>query len=173
MVLACQTDMTRVITFQMGHEMSLRSYPELGFSDSHHSQTHHHGEPEKIAKTTKINIFHTKMLAYYLDKLRTTPDGDGSLLDHSMILYGAALSDANLHLYTDLPLLLVGGSSMSASRADSTSSSRSGPRCPTCFSPCWTRRACRIGQLGDSTGRLDLATSSPKSADGGAQRKTL
>jgi Protein of unknown function (DUF1552) len=98
MVLAWQTDMTRVITFMMGHEMSSRAYPEVGF-----------GDPEKIEKTTKINTFHMKMLAYYLDKLAATKDGDGSLLDSSMILYGAALSDANLHLYTDLPLVLVAG----------------------------------------------------------------
>jgi hypothetical protein len=109
MVLSWQTDMTRVITFQMGHEMSGRAYPELGFGDAHHPCTHHQGDPEKIEKTTKINTFHTKMLSYYLDKLRSTPDGDGSLLDHSMIMYGAALSDANLHLYTDLPILLVAG----------------------------------------------------------------
>src|SRR5580704_8896963 len=109
MVLAWQTDMTRVTTFQMGHEMSGRAYPELGFGDSHHSQTHHHGEADKIAKVIQINTLHTKMLAYYLDKLRNTPDGDGSLLDHTLIMYGAALSDANLHLYTDLPVLLVGG----------------------------------------------------------------
>src|SRR5215467_5232409 len=107
MVLAWQTDMTRVITFQMGHEMSSRAYPEVGFGDAHHPNTHHQGDPEKIEKTTKINTFHIKMLSYYLDKLRDTKDGDGSLLDHSMILYGAALSDANLHLYTDLPILLV------------------------------------------------------------------
>src|SRR6516162_1711183 len=93
MVLAWQTDMTRVCTFQVGHEMSLRAYPELGFGDSHHSVTHHHGEQDKIAKVIQINTFHMKMLSYYLDKLRSTPDGDGSLLDHSMILYGAALSD--------------------------------------------------------------------------------
>jgi hypothetical protein len=109
MVLAWQTDMTRVITFMMGHEMSGRAYPEVGFGDAHHPCTHHQGDPEKIEKTTKINTFHTKMLSYYLDKLRSTPDGDGSLLDHSMIMYGAALSDANLHLYTDLPILLVAG----------------------------------------------------------------
>jgi hypothetical protein len=109
MVLAWQTDMTRVITFMMGHEMSGRAYPEVGFGDAHHPCTHHQGDPEKIEKTVKINTFHTKMLAYYFDKLRSTKDGDGSLLDHSLILYGAALSDANLHLYTDLPLLLMGG----------------------------------------------------------------
>src|SRR5215813_10563899 len=96
MVLAWQTDMTRVITFMMGHEMSSRAYPEVGFGDAHHPNTHHQGDPEKIEKTTKINTFHIKMLSYYLDKLRSTKDGDGgSLLDNSMILYGAALSDAN------------------------------------------------------------------------------
>jgi Protein of unknown function (DUF1552) len=109
LALAWQTDMTRVITFMMGHEMSGRAYPEVGFGDAHHPSTHHQGDPEKIEKTIKINTFHTKMLSYYLDKLASTSDGDGSLLDHSMILYGAALSDANLHLYTDLPLVLVGG----------------------------------------------------------------
>src|SRR5712691_2396705 len=109
MVLAWQTDMTRVITFQMGHEMSGRAYPELGFGDAHHPCTHHQGDKEKQEKTTKINILHTKMLSYYLGRLHDTSDGDGSLLDHSMILYGAGLSDANLHLYTNLSLLLVAG----------------------------------------------------------------
>jgi hypothetical protein len=109
LVLAWQTDMTRVMTFMMGHEMSGRAYPEVGFGDAHHPCTHHQGDPEKIEKTVKINTFHTKMLSYYLDKLRSTKDGDSNLLDNSMILYGAALSDANLHLYTDLPLLLAAG----------------------------------------------------------------
>jgi hypothetical protein len=91
MVLSWQTDMTRVITFQMGHEMSGRAYPELGFGDAHHPCTHHQGDREKQEKTTQINGLHTKMLAYYLGKLRDTKDGEGSLLDHSMILYGAGL----------------------------------------------------------------------------------
>src|SRR6266850_2425902 len=91
MTLSWQTDMTRVITFQMGHEMSGRAYPELGFGDAHHPCTHHQGDREKQEKTTKINGLHTKMLSYYLGKLRDTKDGDGSLLDHSMILYGAVL----------------------------------------------------------------------------------
>jgi hypothetical protein len=109
MVLSWQTDLTRVCTFQIGHEMSGRAYPELGFGDAHHSVTHHQSDPKKIEKIVQINTFHTKMLAYYLEKLRSTPDGDGSLLDHSMLLYGGALSDGNLHLYTNLPLLLVAG----------------------------------------------------------------
>src|SRR5207249_3306978 len=80
-----------------------------GFGDAHHSVTHHQGDREKIAKVIQINTFHTKMLAYYLDRLRSTGDGDGSLLDHSMILYGGSLSDGTLHLYSILPLLLVAG----------------------------------------------------------------
>src|SRR5205085_91586 len=109
MVLAWQTDLTRVCTFQIGHEMSGRAYPEVGFGDAHHSVTHHQGDREKIEKVIKINIFHAKMFARLLDKLRSTPDGDGSLLDHSLLLYGSALSDCNMHLFTDLPLLLVAG----------------------------------------------------------------
>ena len=111
MVLAWQTDMTRVITFQMGHEMSGRAYPELGFGDAHHPCTHHQGDKEKQEKTTKINILHTKMLAYYLGRLRDTADGDGSLLDHTTILYGAGISNSQRHSGDNLPLLLMGGSS--------------------------------------------------------------
>ena len=99
-VLAWQTDMTRVGSFQLGREMGDLAYPEIGFADTHHSVTHHLGDPEKIDKVIQINIFHTGLLSYYLDRLQSTPDGDGSLLDHAMILYGSALSDGNLHLYT-------------------------------------------------------------------------
>ena len=109
MALSWQTDLTRVITFQMGHEMSGRAYPELGFGDAHHPCTHHQGDREKQEKTTQINGLHTKVLAYYISKLKSTKDGDSTLLDNAMVLYGAGLSDANLHLYTDLPLLLVAG----------------------------------------------------------------
>ena len=108
-VLAWQSDMTRICTFQIGHEMSNRAYPELGFGDSHHSVTHHQGDPEKIDKTTQVNIFHTQLLAYYLDKLQSTPDGEKSLLDNTMMLYGSALSDGNLHIFHDLPILLFAG----------------------------------------------------------------
>jgi Protein of unknown function (DUF1552) len=158
MVLAWQTDMTRVMTFQMGHEMSGRAYPELGFGDSHHSVTHHHGDPDKIAKTTKINIFHTKMLAYYLDKLRETPDGDGSLLDHSMILYGAALSDANLHLYTDLPMLLVADSRTGIKGGRHLKFPTRTPMSNLLLTMLDKAGVPPVAKLGDSTGRLDLGS---------------
>jgi hypothetical protein len=174
MVLAWQTDMTRVCTFQMGHEMSLRSYPELGFSDSHHSQTHHHGEADKIAKVIQINTLHTKMMAYYLDKLRSTPDGDGSLLDHSMILYGAALSDANLHLYTSLPLLLVAGGVNGIKGGQHLQYPARTPMSNLLLTILDKAGVPHVEKLGDSTGKLDLTASAPRSAGvNQGQRKTL
>ncbi|MBI3895963.1 MAG: DUF1552 domain-containing protein [Acidobacteria bacterium] len=110
-VLAYQCDLTRVSTFQIGHESSTRAYLEIGIADPHHPLTHHQGDPEKIAKTLKINILHAQMFAYFLEKMRSTPDGDGSLLDHSMIVYGSGLSDGNKHIPVNLPILLVGGGS--------------------------------------------------------------
>src|SRR6266571_7505848 len=158
MVLAWQTDMTRVCTFQIGHEMSGRAYPEVGFGDAHHSVTHHQGDREKIEKTTKINIFHTKMLAYYLDKLRSTPDGDGSLLDHSMILYGSALSDGNLHLYTNLPLLVVAGGVAGIKGGRHVRYPRGMPMTNLFLTMLDKANVPYVDKLGDSTGRLELTS---------------
>src|SRR5437764_14286340 len=108
LVIAFQTDMTRVISFMMAREGSNRSYRSIGVSDGHHSVTHHQNDPEKIAKTMKIDELHVASFAYLLDRLQATPDGDGSLLDHSMILYGSSISDGNAHTHDDLPLLLAG-----------------------------------------------------------------
>jgi len=155
-VLAWQTDMTRVCTFQIGHEMSGRAYPEVGFGDAHHSVTHHQGDPEKIAKTTQIKIFHTKMLAYYLDKLRATPDGDGSLLDHSMIVYGSALSDGNLHLYTDLPLLLVAGGVKGIKGGRHVRYRGGVPMTNLLLTMLDKAGVPHVDKLGDSTGRLEI-----------------
>jgi hypothetical protein len=165
LVLAWQTDMTRVCTFQIGHEMSGRAYPELGFGDSHHSVTHHHGDAEKIAKTAQINAFHTKMLAYYLDKLRATPDGDGSLLDHSMMLYGGALSDGNLHLYTSLPLLLVAGGATGIKAGQHIRYPNRTPMTNLLLTMLDRANVPRLEKLGDSTGRLDLTTSAARAAE--------
>jgi hypothetical protein len=158
LVLAWQNDMTRVCTFQVGHEMSGRAYPELGFGDAHHSVTHHQGDPDKIAKVVQINIFHAKMLAYYLDKLRSTPDGDGSLLDHALILYGGALSDGNLHLYTDLPLLLVAGSVARIKGGRHVRYPRSAPMGNLLLTMLDKASVPYVDKLGDSTGRLELAS---------------
>ena len=158
MVLAWQTDMTRVITFQMGHEMSGRAYPELGFGDAHHPCTHHQGDPAKQEKTTKINVFHATMLSYYLGQLRATSDGDGSLLDHSMILYGAGLSDANLHLYTNLSLLLVAGGVSGIKGGQHVRYPNRTPMTNLLLTMLDKANVPHVDTLGDSTGRLDLPT---------------
>jgi hypothetical protein len=110
-VLAYQTDLTRVITFMMGRELSGRTYAEIGVPDSHHPTSHHRDDPALYEKVTKINEFHTSLFAYYLDKLDATPDGNGSLLDNMLMLYGAGMSDSNRHDNTGLPLVLLGGGS--------------------------------------------------------------
>ena len=111
MVIAYQADLTRVVSFMLAREGSNRSYRAIGVSDGHHDCTHHQNDAEKIAKTIKINTHHVQQLAYLVDRLKSTPDGDGTLLDHSMILYGSSISDGNRHTHTDLPLALIGGGS--------------------------------------------------------------
>ncbi len=108
-VVAFQTDLTRVSTYMLARELSQRTYPQVNCNDPHHSVSHHQNDPVKIAALTRIQNFHMQLFAYYLDKLRSTPDGDGTLLDHSMILYGSNMSNSNLHNHFPLPVLLVGG----------------------------------------------------------------
>lgn len=110
-VLAYQTDLTRVITFMVGREFGGRTYAEIGIPEGYHALTHHQYNAEKIAKVIQIQTYHAKHFAYYLEKLRSTPDGDGSLLDHMMVMYGGGLSDGNTHLHDNLPVVLVGGAS--------------------------------------------------------------
>ncbi len=110
-VIAYQTDLTRVVSFMLAREGSNRSYRAIGVSDGHHDCTHHQNNAEKIAKTIQINTHHVQQFAYLLDRMKSTPDGDGTLLDHSMILYGSSIADGNRHTHTNLPLVLVGGGS--------------------------------------------------------------
>ena len=107
--LAYQVDMTRVFTFMLGRELNGRAYPEIGIPDSHHGLSHHRYDLEKLAQLAKINTYHVSLFTHFLDELANMPDGDGSLLDHSLLMYGASLSDSNKHSHFDLPLLLVGG----------------------------------------------------------------
>jgi hypothetical protein len=108
-VLALQGDVTRVISFQLARETSTRTYPEIGVPDPHHPLTHHNNDPEKMAKVAKINAFHVSLFAYFLEKLQATPDGDGSLLDHSVYLYGSGMGNPNVHDHVNLPVLVAGG----------------------------------------------------------------
>ncbi len=108
-LLAFQGDITRVISFQLAREASTRTYPEIGVSDPHHPITHHGNNPEKLAKIAKINQFHVSLFAEFLQKLAATPEGTGSLLDHSLYLYGSGMGDPDAHDHTDLPILVAGG----------------------------------------------------------------
>jgi hypothetical protein len=108
-VLAYQTDMTRVITFMISRELSSRPYPEIGLPETHHSLSHHLDEPEKLAKLTKLQTYQTRLLAYYLDKLKSTPDGNGTLYDQVVLLYGSGMSNSNTHDPSNLPILVTGG----------------------------------------------------------------
>ncbi|AMY08967.1 hypothetical protein LuPra_02173 [Luteitalea pratensis] len=108
-VLALQGDVTRVITFQLARETSNRSYTEIGVSDPHHPLTHHGNDPDKVARMAKINAFHVSLFASFLETLQATPEGDGSLLDHSLYLYGSGMGDPNVHDHVNLPILVAGG----------------------------------------------------------------
>jgi hypothetical protein len=108
-LLAFQSDLTRVISFMLGKEQSARPYPQIGVPEAHHPLSHHNDIPELVAHMSKINRYHTELFAQYLAKLRATPDGDGSLLDHMTILYGSGISNSTRHSGDNLPLLLVGG----------------------------------------------------------------
>jgi hypothetical protein len=108
-VLALQGDVTRVLTFQLARETSNRTYPEIGVPDPHHPLSHHGNDPEKIARMAKINQFHVSLFAEFLGKLKATREGNGTLLDHSLFLYGSGMGNPNVHDHTNLPILVAGG----------------------------------------------------------------
>ena len=107
-VVAWQTDMTRVASFMLGRDGSNRAYREIGISDGHHAISHHQGNAENLDKLMKIDQFHVSLFAYLLDRLKGTSDGDGTLLDHSLVLFGSSLSESNIHTHDDLPIVLAG-----------------------------------------------------------------
>jgi hypothetical protein len=107
-VVAWQTDMTRVASLMLGRDGSNRAYREIGISDGHHSISHHQGDAEKVDKLIKIDELHVAMFAYLLERLQNTPDGDGTLLDHSLVVFGSSISESNIHTHDDLPILLAG-----------------------------------------------------------------
>ena len=154
-VLAYQTDLTRVITFMVGHEQSQRTYPEIGVSDPHHPLSHHRGDHSMMAKVVQINLFHIKMFAYYLEKLHSTPDGDGSLLDHTMMVYGSGMSDGNMHANDNLPVLLVGGGGGKIKGGRHIRYAKGTPMTNLYLSMLDMTRI-PVDHLGDSSGKLEL-----------------
>lgn len=154
-VLAYQCDLTRIGSMMMAREQSTLAYPEIGIPDPHHPLTHHNGDTEKIAKVIQINQFHAQMFAHFLQRMQSTPDGDGSLLDHSMILYGSSLGDGNLHLHNNLPVLLAGGA---GGRIKSGRHIRykDGTPMTNLFLTLLDKLGVPVDKLGDSTGKLDF-----------------
>ena len=107
--LALQSYMTRVVSFMVARELSTLSYPQIGVADGHHPVSHNNGVPEQVAKKAKIDAYHLTLFSDFLQKLKSTSDGDGSILDHSLFLYGSGMSNGNQHIHTNLPILTVGG----------------------------------------------------------------
>jgi Protein of unknown function (DUF1552) len=153
-VLAFQSDTTRVTTMMLARETSQRPYPELGISDGHHGLSHHGGDAEKIEKVSKINAFHVTQFAYFLERLKATADGDGCLLDNSVILYGCGLSDSNSHLHTDLPVIVAGGAGGSI-KGGRHIRYASGTPLTNLQLTLLDRLGVQLDKFGDSTGRVD------------------
>jgi hypothetical protein len=109
LALAYQADLTRVFTFMVAREVSQRTYPALGVTEPHHAVSHHGNRADSIEKHTRVNVYHMQLFARFIERLRSTPDGDGSLLDHALIVYGSGMSDGNGHTGSPLPLAIVGG----------------------------------------------------------------
>ena len=150
---AFQADVTRVFTFMMSRELSQRTYPQIGVTEQHHSVSHHQNNPQKIAQMVKINTYYVEMYARFLAKLRATPDGDGSLLDHSLLAYGAGMADSNGHVSDPLPMVMIGGVAGKGARHIELPN-----RTP--IGNLWRNVAERFGanveQFGDSTGKTNV-----------------
>jgi hypothetical protein len=153
-VLAYQADLTRVITFMVGHETSQRAYPEIGVPDAHHPLSHHGGDADKIQKLMKVNRYHTQILAYYLEKLRATRDGDGTLLDHLTLLYGSGMSDGNSHNHHNLPTLVIGGGAGHL-RGGRHVRYPDGLPITNLFAALLDHLGVPVEKIGDSTGRIE------------------
>jgi hypothetical protein len=152
--LAFQTDMTRVISLMMAREGSNRPYRTIGISDGHHNLTHHQNEEDKIARVTKINELHVKMFGYMLERLKATPDGEGNLLDHSMILFGSSISDGNLHTHHDLPIVMAGGGAGQVKGNRHLTFPKDTPL-NNLLLTMLDNAGVPVAQFGDSTGKLD------------------
>jgi len=154
MVIAFQTDMTRVITYMMAREGSNRSYREIGIPDGHHSLSHHMLDPVKMDKVAKIDQYHVKSFAYLVGRMQATPDGDGTLLDHTMLLYGSSIRDGNIHDHRDLPLVLAGGKSVDITGGRHTQYQPETPMTNLLLTML-DKVSVRAETLGDSTGKVD------------------
>jgi hypothetical protein len=154
--LAFRADLTRVTTFMLARELNFRTYPEIGINEGHHGISHHQDNPNQIAKLAKINTYQAELFAWFVDKLASTPEGDGTLLDHSLFLYGAGLSNPNLHAHYDLPLMLIGGAAGRMKGGKHLVFKQETPMCNLLLSML-DKVGVDAESLGDSSGRIDIA----------------
>lgn len=152
--IAFQADLTRIVTFLVTREGTSRPYRELGIPDGHHPLTHHRNQPELMEKVRKINEYHVQQFAGFVEKMKVTREGDRSLLDNSMIVYGAGLSDGNAHLHEDLPTIIVGRGGNYIKSGRRIVARRETPMC-NLFVAMMDRMGVHVERFGDSTGRLD------------------
>lgn len=153
-VLALQADITRVITFQLAREASTRSFSDIGVAEPWHPLSHHQDDPDRLARLAKINTYHVSLLAEFLEKMRSTPDGDGSLLDHSIYLYGSGMGNSNLHDHKNVPMLLLGGGSGRLKGGRHIKYSAPTPMANLLLSVL-DKVGIPLDSFGDSTGRLE------------------
>ena len=157
MALAYQADVTRVGTLMMARETSPRTFPQIGVPDQHHTVSHHRNDPDYMARKAKIDTYHITLLAHFLDRLRNTPDGDGNLLDHSMVVYGGGIGNGNLHEHTNLPCLVAGGGGGRLQGGRHLAYKEDTPMANLLLS-ILDKAGVRVDDLGDSTGMLNINT---------------
>jgi hypothetical protein len=153
-VLAFQADITRVVTFQLARELNNRTYPEIGVPDPHHPTSHHGNDPEKLAKIAKINQFHVSLFAYFLEKLKATREGDGSLLDNTVYLYGSGLGNSSIHDHDNLPILVAGGAACGM-KGRRHIRYETGTPLANLHLTLLDRVGVRLDKFGDSSGKID------------------
>ena len=158
LVLAFQCDLTRVATYLEARELSARTYPEIGAPEPHHPTSHHGNNPDKLERLAKLNVFHISLFAYFMQKLQATPDGDGSLLDHTLLIYGSGMSDGNVHLMYDVPTVLVGSKGTFGIEGGRHLRAPKGTPLTNLQLTMMEKMGVHMDRFGDSNGELNLLT---------------
>ena len=153
--LAYEANITRVITYMKSRDASQRVYPNIGVNEPHHAMSHHGNNPEKLANLVKLNTYHVSLFAKFVEKLQSIPDGDGSLLDHSLILYGSGMSESDTHSRLNVPTLLVGGAAGQIKGNRHIQTAKETPLANLMLSLA-TKFDCDIDKFGISTGRVEI-----------------
>jgi hypothetical protein len=155
MTIAYQADITRVITFMLARELSPRAYPSIGVPDAHHGISHHQNDPKKVEAHARINAYHVMLFAKFLEKLRNTPDGDGSLLDHSLFVYGSGMANGNQHTHNPLPMLVAGGAKGTLRGNRHIVTGKDTPLANFLVGVA-DKAGIQVDRIGESTGRLEI-----------------